>query len=73
VGLFLVVTAATRFVSLGSMLASIAFPVLVLATGGSGGVAAVSLAIAVLIVLRHRGNIVRLLAGTERKLGRSAS
>jgi glycerol-3-phosphate acyltransferase PlsY len=73
VGLFFIVTAATRFVSLGSMLASIAFPVLVLATGGSGGVAAVSLAIAVLIVLRHRGNIVRLLAGTERKLGRSAS
>jgi glycerol-3-phosphate acyltransferase PlsY len=72
VGLFLIVTAATRFVSLGSMLASLAFPILVLATGGSGGVAAVSLAIAVLIVLRHRGNIARLLAGTERKLGRSA-
>jgi glycerol-3-phosphate acyltransferase PlsY len=71
VGLFLVVTAATRFVSLGSMLASIAFPILVLATGGSGGVAAVSLAIAVLIVLRHKDNIARLLAGTERKLGRS--
>ncbi len=73
VGLFFIVVAATRFVSLGSILASIAFPILVLATGGSGGVAAVSLAIAILIVLRHKGNIARLVAGNERKLGRSAS
>jgi glycerol-3-phosphate acyltransferase PlsY len=72
VGVFLVVVAVTRYVSLGSMLASLAFPVLVLATGGPAGVFAVSLALAALIVFQHRGNIARLAAGTERRLGRRA-
>lgn len=69
VGVFLVAVAATRYVSLGSILASLAFPVLVLATGGPAGVVAVSLALAALIVFQHRGNIARLAAGSERRLG----
>lgn len=69
-GIFLVTVGLTGFVSLGSILGSIAFPFVVLATGGPKGVFAVSLAIAAVVVLRHAGNIVRLVEGRERKLGR---
>ena len=68
-GLFLVVVGLTRYVSLGSILASLAFPAIALARGGPVAVAAVGLAVAALIVFQHRANIGRLLAGRERKLG----
>jgi glycerol-3-phosphate acyltransferase PlsY len=68
-GLFLIVVGLTRMVSLGSILGALAFPAIVLAGGGSASVAAVALAIAALVIVRHRGNIGRILQGTERKLG----
>ena len=68
-GIFLIALGLTGFVSLGSILGSVAFPFIVLATGGPKGVFAVSLAIAAVVVLRHAGNIVRLVDGKERKLG----
>lgn len=68
-GLFLVVVALTRYVSLGSILGSLAFPAVFLVSGGRKDVAAVAAALALLIVLRHWANIRRLLEGTERKLG----
>jgi glycerol-3-phosphate acyltransferase PlsY len=67
-GLFLIVVGLTRFVSLASIVASLAFPIIYLAAGGLPATAAVALAIAALIVFRHLANIRRLLAGTERKL-----
>jgi glycerol-3-phosphate acyltransferase PlsY len=73
VGLFLIVVGLTRFVSLGSILGALAFPLIVLAGGGSVAVAAVALAIAALVVIRHKGNIRRLLRGAERKLGERSS
>ncbi|HMA52933.1 MAG TPA: glycerol-3-phosphate 1-O-acyltransferase PlsY [Acidobacteriota bacterium] len=72
-GLFLIVVGLTRYVSLGSILGALAFPLVVLAAGGSVSVAAVGLAIAALVILRHRGNIRRLLHGAERKLGERAT
>jgi glycerol-3-phosphate acyltransferase PlsY len=71
-GLFLIVVGITRFVSLGSILGSLAFPAVVFASGRPAGVAVVALAISALIVFRHKGNIGRLLRGTERKLGEKA-
>jgi len=68
-GLFLMVVAVSRHVSLASLLGSLAYPFLVLLTGGPKGVVAASLAIAALIVFQHRGNIGRLAKGAERKLG----
>jgi len=68
---FLVVLAAGRYVSLGSITAAVSFPVwvLVLRSRAPGGVEipylALALLIAALIVLRHRQNVKRLLAGTE--------
>lgn len=68
-GLFLIVVGLTRFVSLGSILASLAIPVIFYLAGGPRAVAGVALAIAILVVVRHSGNIRRLVSGTERKLG----
>jgi acyl phosphate:glycerol-3-phosphate acyltransferase len=72
-GLFLVVVGLTRYVSLGSILASLAIPVILYFAGGPPAVAGVALAIAVLVVVRHGGNIRRLINGTERKLGEKAA
>lgn len=71
--IFALTTGISRYVSLGSLLGSIAFPFLVLAFGGSKGVFLFSLAISILIVLKHSGNIERLLKGRERKLGEKVS
>lgn len=72
-GLFLIVVGLTRYVSLGSILGALAFPLVLLAAGGSAAVAGVALAIALLVVIRHRGNIGRLIHGAERKLGERAA
>lgn len=71
--IFLLVVVATRYVSLASMLAAAAIPFLVLAQNlmwaGNGlvQVVAAASASALLIIFAHRGNIGRLLAGTESK------
>jgi glycerol-3-phosphate acyltransferase PlsY len=72
VGVFLIAVGLTGYVSLGSILGSVAFPFVVLAAGGPMGVFAVGLAIAAVVILRHAGNIVRLVDGKERKLGQKA-
>ncbi len=70
---FVLVVAVSRFVSLGSILGSLAFPPFVLLTRGPRVLFFGSLAIAALVVLRHKDNIGRLWAGTERRLGARAS
>jgi len=72
-GLFLIVVGLTRFVSLGSILASLAIPFIFYLAGGPRAVAGIALAIAVLVVVRHSGNIRRLIRGTERRLGEKAA
>jgi len=70
--LFVAVAAATRYVSLASMLASIALPLLMAWRYGSAYPPVIYLAtviVAVLVIVRHRANIQRLLAGTENRLG----
>jgi glycerol-3-phosphate acyltransferase PlsY len=66
---FVVTTAASRFVSLGSILAALSFPLFVLLFRGPMPVFLWGSAISALVVLKHESNIRRLLAGTERKLG----
>ncbi len=68
-GVFLVIVTATRRVSLGSIGASIALP-LILALGGAvAPVLIASLVSTALILVRHRENIQKILAGTEPRLG----
>jgi glycerol-3-phosphate acyltransferase PlsY len=62
--------AATRYVSLGSMAAALAFPLVVLFWPGDMNLALLGLSIFVLIAIRHAGNIRRLVQGRERKIGK---
>jgi acyl phosphate:glycerol-3-phosphate acyltransferase len=75
VGLFLVVTAAFRYVSLGSVAAAAAFPLLVWALREYVDFRQLLLiaAVSVLVIWKHRQNIGRLATGTESKLGASKS
>jgi glycerol-3-phosphate acyltransferase PlsY len=64
---FLVVVVATRFISVGSLAGAVTLAVM--AAAGDRVVAAGAAAAACLIVYRHRENLVRLVAGTERRIG----
>ena len=68
--IFAATVAITSYVSLGSILAGISIPVFVLAYYDRPGVYLwFSIALTAALVLKHRANIVRLAAGTEKKLG----
>jgi acyl phosphate:glycerol-3-phosphate acyltransferase len=66
--IFTVAVVVTRYVSLGSLLASAALPPIAYAMASPPVVVDAALAAAVLIVFRHRSNVARLVAGTERRL-----
>ena len=69
-GVFVAVVAATRYVSLGSMLAMVLLPPVAGSLfHASLPVVAAAAATAVLVVLKHRENLKRLVRGTERRLG----
>ena len=70
--IFLATAWSTRYISLGSILATVALPPIAYATGHSTAALAAACAASVLILFRHRGNVVRLRAGTERRLGARA-
>jgi len=67
--LFVAVVALTRYVSLGSILAALLFPGYMLLLRLPGTLVLLSLPILAVILIRHAGNIRRLLSGTERKFG----
>jgi len=66
--LFLVIVSATRYVSLGSVAATLALPPAAWLTGAPSVVVAASAGTAALILFRHRANLSRLTHGTERRL-----
>lgn len=68
-GVFLLVLAVSRIVSLSSMSAAIAVSVLMLVTQQPLPYILFAVAGGVYVILRHRSNIQRLLAGTEPRLG----
>ena len=68
-GLFIIIVAITRYVSLGSTIAAVLFPLTSLFLGRDTQNVIVSAIIGILIVVMHRANIKRLLSGTESKLG----
>jgi glycerol-3-phosphate acyltransferase PlsY len=70
--LFILVFALTRYVSLASILGAASFPVFAYFTVSGPRPAffiAVQCTVALLIILKHRPNIRRLLAGTEHRFG----
>ena len=68
-----VVVAVTRYVSLGSIIGAISAPVVVAALYANGQASGADVAYAAvvgaIIVLAHADNLVRLRAGTERRIG----
>ena len=70
VGVFLLVLYLTRFVSLSSILASMAFPVFILVVFNVDNMAyrIFAIAVAILVVMTHQKNIGRLLSGSESKV-----
>jgi len=70
VGIFTAVLYLTRFVSLSSILASIAFPVFILVIFNVDNPAyrIFAIAVALMVLLTHQKNITRLLSGNESKV-----
>jgi glycerol-3-phosphate acyltransferase PlsY len=72
-GIFLTVLSLTKIVSLSSVVAALALPLLMQGSFGESGLRPAYLTLAllttVLVVWRHRTNLQRLMAGTEPRLG----
>ena len=67
--IFLATVALTKYISLGSLLATIALPPIAYAIGSPPPTVFAAIAASVVIVIRHRSNLVRLRTGTERRIG----
>ncbi len=76
-GVWLVVVAITRYVSLGSILLCISFCVVAFVTDGSHALNGVEIwslrmmavLVTIIVIYKHKGNIQRLIKGEERKFG----
>jgi acyl phosphate:glycerol-3-phosphate acyltransferase len=67
--IFAVAVWLTKYISLGSLLASVALPPLAYALGASLPAVVAACAASTIIVFRHRSNVGRLRTGTERRIG----
>jgi glycerol-3-phosphate acyltransferase PlsY len=70
--LFLITVWITRYISLGSMAATVALPPVAWLTGEPRAVVLAAVGSAALILFRHRSNWRRLRSGTERRVGARA-
>jgi glycerol-3-phosphate acyltransferase PlsY len=70
--IFLVVVGVTRYISLGSTAASVALAVVAIVGDLPPSVVLGAAAAALIIVHRHRANLARVVAGTERRIGQRA-
>jgi glycerol-3-phosphate acyltransferase PlsY len=59
----------TRYISVGSILASVALPPIAYALGSPAPVLGAALLTSMLILIRHRTNLTRVRAGTEQRIG----
>ena len=66
---FVLAVWATRYISVGSIAGAIALAVSAAASEVPGAVAVGAAIAALIIVHRHRGNLARLMSGTERRVG----
>ena len=72
-GIWVVLTAATRYISLASMAGTLSTPFLGLAFGSPPAALAFFVVASALVVARHYDNIQRLLAGEETRIGHRIS
>ena len=66
---FLLTTATTRYVSLGSVTGAATLAALAFVLHGPSAAAWAAVATATLVIVRHRSNLRRLLEGSERRVG----
>ena len=69
---FIIVTLATRYVSLSSISAAVALPILAIILKRDLGLIVFYALLGLLVIIRHRSNNERLLKGTEPKIGKKA-
>ena len=69
VAIFAVAVWITKYISLGSVLASVALPPIAYAMGSPAPVVVAAFVASAIIVFRHRSNLMRLRTGTERRIG----
>jgi glycerol-3-phosphate acyltransferase PlsY len=67
--IFAATTVTSRYVSLGSLLAVLSYPLFILLFNKEIEIAYMAFALFILIAFMHRDNIKRLVKGKERKLG----
>jgi glycerol-3-phosphate acyltransferase PlsY len=68
-GAWLIVFGLSRYVSLASILAAVVLPFAVFGVGQSRRMIALTTFLSVLAIYKHKGNIRRLIAGTENRIG----
>jgi glycerol-3-phosphate acyltransferase PlsY len=68
-GVFVSTVFITRFISAGSIVGAVALPVAAVAGDVARPVIAGAVVSAVIVIHRHRDNLSRLVAGTERRIG----
>jgi glycerol-3-phosphate acyltransferase PlsY len=72
--IFILIVAVTRFVSLGSILGAIAFPVAAYFLQQADWLSLLlASSVSLIVILKHHQNIARLLSGTESRFGTSKS
>jgi glycerol-3-phosphate acyltransferase PlsY len=71
-GIFVATVWATRYVSVGSVLASAALPPIAYALDSPAAAVVAAIGAGALIVFRHRSNLRRVRLGTERRIGARA-
>jgi glycerol-3-phosphate acyltransferase PlsY len=71
--IWIIVFLATRYVSIASLVAAVVLPIAVWIFGGGLGMTLVMTAIALLAIYKHKGNISRLINGTENRFGQKKS
>ncbi len=71
IGLWGVIVALTRYVSLGSIVAGLSLPLIMLLFHEPIPYVWFSLFLALALTFKHRGNLKRLIAGTEPKIGQT--
>jgi glycerol-3-phosphate acyltransferase PlsY len=59
----------TRFISAGSIAGALTLPIAAAAIDAPGAIVGGAVASTLIVLTRHRGNISRLIAGTERRIG----
>src|SRR5260370_41885740 len=72
--IFIIVLALSRYVSLGSILAALAFPIAAYILYHPDWISlSLTVAVSAVVILKHHQNIRRLLAGNEDRFGRGKS